>query len=187
MNKKLMAVSIILGFVMSVMPAYGALVVPTPGNTTFSRAGATYIIHYKCGLDSEWGVTHGIEVRVHNNKKTDQYVYIKILDEIVGAGKWSYSSGYRWTVNPDALLLWRCEDIQGALSMTGLYVRGVLVISHPGATTDLDVIATEIVITSSPFAYNEQTIYVPGVRVSNIPTPCVLPAGHTTGCETLPL
>jgi len=199
MNKKLIAVSIIVGFLMSVMSVCGYVVVtPPPSDIAFASSGATYTAYYQCGTEPYLGVTHDFYLRIHNTKKTQQYFYVKILDEISAWAQPSYwfaygaagaTKYYRFPIDPDALVALDCSFILGNLYPPGLtWGRGVIILSHPGAATDLDVIATEISYVGGPppSVYNEQVVYVPGVKVSKIPTPCVIPTGKTEGCVTLP-
>jgi hypothetical protein len=193
MNKKLIAISITLGFLMSVMPAYGFLIVPPPENQNFSHSGMTYAVPYACtGIPGD-----STEIFVHNDQKFDQFVYVKILD-LYNPSMWAVSGSepttYRFTIPADGLLWIDCTEIWAQLAISaGTQSKGLAVISQPGgtSTTALDVVASYKLIVSNSggtdyVGGSSSVVYVPGTKVSSVPTPCVI-VKPSTKCQALPL
>lgn len=181
---------------MSVMPAYGIVILPPPDQTFPSRSGMTYTVAYRC-LTSIGMAGYATEIFIHNTQRTEQYVYIKILDILNRLSAWANSGSpeyvlYRWTIPADGLLWIDCNEIGEQLGLE-TESKGIVVISHPGgsSTIALDVMASykfvvPDMVTTDYVGGSWNVVYVPGVHVSKVPTPCVMVKPSTT-CQTLPL
>ena len=189
MNKKLLAICATLTILMSVMPAYGLHIYPPPKASTFDGEGFTYTVPFFVSFAEQ------PQIFVHNNWRYDQFVYIKVLLVSRDMSEWLASSLepyrlYRFVIPADAVLKINSGDM-GLSQDIPPNLLGVVVISHPNRNypaTPLDVtyVNYHYLNEGAQIESADSVVYVPGVKVSNVPTPCVIPMG-TRICQLLPL